>query len=344
MNRALADRVINALIYEGAMLYPYRRSALKNQQRWNFGILYPSGVEPFLMTTECLIEDAIANVAVSVRFLQLPEDDNDYEPIERAIDAQSPGLYPFTFGGIDGSVSVTCRVTQPGVTRVRVDIVNRTTRDFEKDLLRQCLISTHTLLEAREGAFVSLLDPPPQLKEAAGNCQNVGAWPVLMGEEGERDCMLAAPIILYDYPKVAEESPHDLYDCTEIDEILTLRILTLSDAEKEEIRRSGGRELRLLDRVESLTPQQMLDLHGAIRKPQPFRRGDRVRIRPRPGGDIFDVALAGRIAIVESVERDYESRTHVAVVVEDDPGLDLGLMRLPGHRFFFSASELERIS
>jgi hypothetical protein len=135
-----------------------------------------------------------------------------------------------------------------------------------------------------------------------------------------------------------------LFDCTEIDEILTLRILTLTEAEKEEMRRSGGRECRLLERVESLTPEQLMKLHGTFRDvPFRFKPGDRVRVRPKPGGDVFDVVLAGRAAIVESVERDFENRIHVAVVIEDDPGKDLGLMRQTGHRFFFSADELEAL-
>lgn len=70
------------------------------------------------------------------------------------------------------------------------------------------------------------------------------------------------------------------------------------------------------------------------------RAGDRVRLRPRAGGDIFDLALAGRVAVVESIEQDYEGRNHLAVVLEDDPGRDLGMQRQPGHRFFFSPEEV----
>jgi len=74
-----------------------------------------------------------------------------------------------------------------------------------------------------------------------------------------------------------------------------------------------------------------------------IRRGDRVRLRPHAGGDVFDLALAGKIAIVESLEQDYEGKTHVCVVVDDDPGKDIGMMRQPGHRFFFSVDEIEPI-
>ncbi len=72
-----------------------------------------------------------------------------------------------------------------------------------------------------------------------------------------------------------------------------------------------------------------------------IKQGDRVRLRPRAGGDIFDIALAGQVAIIESIEQDYDEKIHLAVVLEDDPGRDLGMLRQPGHRFFFSPEEIE---
>jgi len=74
-----------------------------------------------------------------------------------------------------------------------------------------------------------------------------------------------------------------------------------------------------------------------------IRRGDRVRLRPRAGADIMDLVLADRIAMVEAIEQDYDGKIQVAVVLEDDPGKDLGLLRQPGHRFFFGADEIEAI-
>ena len=73
-------------------------------------------------------------------------------------------------------------------------------------------------------------------------------------------------------------------------------------------------------------------------------QGDRVRLKPKPGGDVFDLALAGKVAVVEAIEQDYEGRAHLAVVVDDDPGRDLGMLRQPGHRFFFSVEEVEPLS
>jgi hydrogenase maturation protease len=87
--------------------------------------------------------------------------------------------------------------------------------------------------------------------------------------------------------------------------------------------------------LEDRTPMKSLEIAGVR-----VGRGDRVTLRPREGGDIFDLALAGKIAIVESIEQDYEGNLHVCVVLDDDPGRDLGLMRQPGHRFFFSSSEV----
>ncbi|MDT7689938.1 MAG: hypothetical protein QOE46_2697 [Acidobacteriota bacterium] len=88
--------------------------------------------------------------------------------------------------------------------------------------------------------------------------------------------------------------------------------------------------------LEEQTPLEEVQVRGVG-----VRVGGRVRLRPRAGGDIFDLALAGQIAIVESIEQDYEDRVHLAVVLEDDPGQDLGRLRQPGHRFFFSPEEVE---
>lgn len=74
-----------------------------------------------------------------------------------------------------------------------------------------------------------------------------------------------------------------------------------------------------------------------------FKQGDRVLLKPRAGGDVFDLALAGKSAVIEAIEEDYEGKVHLAVVVDDDPGRDLGMLRQPGHRFFFSVEEVEKI-
>lgn len=72
-----------------------------------------------------------------------------------------------------------------------------------------------------------------------------------------------------------------------------------------------------------------------------IKTGDRVRLNPRKGGDIFDLALSGRTATIESIEEDYENNIHLAVIIDDDPGKDMGFLRQPGHRFFFTVEEIE---
>lgn len=143
----------------------------------------------------------------------------------------------------------------------------------EDDALLSAFVSTHAILQTDHGAFVSLLDPPDTLREAASACRNDGAYPVLAGDEGETSAMLASPIILYDYPRIAPESAGSLFDGTEIDEILTLRILALSDEEKEEMRQGDERARAILERTESLTADQLLKLHGVIRGLGPGAEG-----------------------------------------------------------------------
>ena len=134
--------------------------------------------------------------------------------------------------------------------------------------------STHAILGVRGCEFVSVIDPPEPCREFAAGCKNIGTWPVLVGEPGSRDTMLSAPIILYDHPQVAPESPGDLFDGTEIDEILTLRILTLTEDEKRAMAQVDARARALLERTESLSPEHLMRLHGTIRGLRP-EGGDR---------------------------------------------------------------------
>ena len=130
--------------------------------------------------------------------------------------------------------------------------------------LLHSFVSTHAILESAQGEFVSLLDPPTALRSVVETCRNQGLWPVLVGEEGDCHTLLASPIILYDYPQVAPESPGDLFDGAEIDEILSLRILTMTDEEKREMRFSDERARQILERTENLPEEQRMKLHGAL--------------------------------------------------------------------------------
>jgi hypothetical protein len=121
----------------------------------------------------------------------------------------------------------------------------------------------------QHGEWLSLADPPADAVEAASICRNAGLWPVLVGDVGTADTMLASPIILEDHAQVAPESSGDLFDATEIDEILSLRILALTDDEKAEMRMADPRSRALLDRTEALTGEDLMRMHGTIREIHP---------------------------------------------------------------------------
>ena len=112
-------------------------------------------------------------------------------------------------------------------------------------------------------------------------CENIGTWPVLAGPAECRDLMLSSPVILYDHPEVAPESAGDLFDATEIDEILTLRTLALTDAERQEARATDQRAADLIDRLDGLPPEMLERMHGAIRYLSTGPRQGGRRLRPR---------------------------------------------------------------
>ena len=296
MDPKLVERIANAVLYEGYLLYPYRPSAIKNRRRFNFGVVYPQdyGVahdEPFCMQTECLATtDWGMALDVRVRFLHLMAREGWQESVEREVNAPaigmkdllaSPRQAPFAFPSklesetsaqepINGEIEISAHQLSEQVFKITARIMNLTpmanaphmSRD---EALTRSLVSTHTILNVRGGAFISLLDPPEPLREIAGSLRNIGTYPVLVGAEGERDAMLSSPIILYDYPQIAPESAGDLFDGTEIDEMLTLRILTLTDEEKREMRDGDERARRILERIESLPAEQLMKLHGTVR-------------------------------------------------------------------------------
>jgi hypothetical protein len=296
MSSELVERIANAVLYEGYILYPYRRSSVKNQRRFNFGVLVPpaysdaqSGTETASMRTECLVRGGPAtSLEIRVRFLQVIESESFQDAVERDVRITDrllggvlvrPRRAEFSFSAgencIQGSVELTAERLEEELFHVSVQVTNSTAIDRAEKLTRdeilpQSLAATHTILAAREGEFVSMLDPPDRFREAAARCRNAGTWPVLVGEHGERGTMLSSPIILYDYPEVAAESPGDLFDATEIDEILTLRILTLTEEEKREMRESGDHARRILARTETLPEEQLMKLHGALRGLRPM--------------------------------------------------------------------------
>jgi hypothetical protein len=407
MNRELVDKVVRAVLYEGYILYPYRASSKKNQrERFTFGRVYPrtyseaqNGREPCSMQTECLVrnESHDASLEIEVRFLQpLARETGEQlwlEAIERevkltpvSLNAPVSRAHKFTFPStrtIDGTtvrwnemicgrIELETQVVDQAVSKVTVRIFNETPVPMDRietqnEVIMRTFASTHTILHTIGGQLISLLDPEPQYQRAAKGCQNIGCWPVLVGEAAtnDRDAMLASPIILYDYPKIAAESVGDLFDGTEIDEILSLRVQTMTDAEKMEMWSVDEQARRILERTENLSADHFMKMHGTMRKVTAsnedffnparqiesarvhgieLKKGDRVRIRPKKRADVMDMALDGKIAIIEAVEQDVEDQIHFALILEDDPGKDLGLMRQPGHRFFYGVDEVEPLT
>lgn len=342
MNAALVDEIVNAVLYEGYMLYPYRPSAVKNRQRFNFGVVYPraysesqGGTDACTMQTEVLIRgNSTTQCAVRVRFLRMVDRSvaklrtpaselsfvteqniekveslhlNDHvlrpwqEAVEETIEVTEFDLsalsaqsmqWPFRLSAtltreavrdasglivgiiyrekatVAGTIELSSELLDQGLFRLRTRISNTSrieglvTRDAA---LSRSLVSAHTILEVRGGEFVSLIDPPGPYLSFALACQNIGTWPVLVGQNGERDTVLSSPIILYDYPQIAPESPGNLFDGAEIDEILSLRIMTMTDEEKREMRQSDDRTRQILERTEALPAEQFMKLHGALR-------------------------------------------------------------------------------
>ncbi len=303
MNRQRVEEIANAVLYEGYLLYPYRASAVKNRQRWNFGILYPrgfaeaqQGADRWDTQTECLANPLGPGTAlhITARFLHLIDRSDGWQeaaecdvtirqlmvnelalrpvrrtfsyPASREIDER----FVRTREPIEGAIDVQAEQLVNGLFKIRVGVSNttlldETTSSSRERALTHSLASTHTILEIEGGEFVSLLDPPDEYREAAAQCRNLGTYPVLAGDEGQRDAMLSSPIILYDYPQIAPESAGALFDGTEIDEILTLRIMTLSDEEKLEMSQVDDRARQILERTESMPPEQLMKMHGALR-------------------------------------------------------------------------------
>jgi hydrogenase maturation protease len=207
--------------------------------------------------------------------------------------------------------------------------------------VRHSLIAAHLLLEAHAAGFVSVREPIP----AAGRCRQHRCWPVLAGPPGETGLLLAAPIILYDHPRLAGESPGALFDACEIDELLTLRVRTMTDAEKAEARATDPHAAAIIDRCDNLTEDDLLRLHGTRRDPAPvpaLTRGTLVRLRPSRRVDAQDMFLTGRIAVVNQVLTDVDDTTHVAVALIDDPAAELHDWY--GRYLHFAPSELEPLA
>ncbi|PZS26230.1 MAG: hypothetical protein DLM58_21035 [Pseudonocardiales bacterium] len=211
---------------------------------------------------EMLVEDDGATVGRIIRRRR---------PIEAAVSlAANP---------IDGLVQLS----------IQVDNVAPSVNDKD-EAIQVSLIGAHLLVRAEDAQFVSLLEPPDDAVNAVAACTQRRCWPVMTGASGDTDIVLISPIILYDYPEVADESQGALFDSTEIDEILTLRVMTLTDEEKAQARATDPRAADIIDRCDSMSPEALAQLHGILRDPhagvadEPF--GD---VGPVGSGDIRNV-------------------------------------------------------
>lgn len=325
-----------------------------------------------MQTWQEAVEREVRVPALGVR--ELLENPRQHEFAFSASESREPEISPGVAirrrqEAIAGVIEIAAEAIDSDVSKITVRVVNRTpipaaALGDQDAVLMRTFASTHTILHVRDGNFLSVLDPPGAYAAAAAACRNLGTWPVLVGDEAkrERDAMLSSPIILYDYPMIAPESSGELFDSLEIDEILTLRIMAMTDAEKTEMRGVDDYARRILERTESLPPENLLRMHGAMRETRALdpdffnpetkpsgatvggvflKRGDRVVIRPKRRADAMDMILAGKTATIESVEQDLEGAIHFALVVADDPGQDIGFARMPGHRFFYTSDEVE---
>ena len=168
------------------------------------------------------------------------------------------------------SAALTVSIEPDGALhRVSVRVTNTGAAAGDKDdAIARSLIGTHVIAEAVGGEFVSLLDPPPLAADAVSRCRQHRCFPVLAGPPGAGDLLLISPIILYDHPEIAEQSETALYDSTEIDEILTLRVMTMTDQEKAQARATDPLAAQIIDRCDSMSPEAMPHLHGALRDPR----------------------------------------------------------------------------
>jgi hypothetical protein len=239
------------------------------------------------------------------------------------------------------------------------------------EVMGHSLVAVHTMLAVEGGSFVSLLDPPEGFRPMVGDCHHDGSFPVLIGGD---QVMLSSPIILYDQPEVAPESPGDLYDATEIDEILALRVLTLTDQEKSEARGTDPRAAAIIDRCDEMPPEMWDRLHGAVRTVGPaadvapavawwdptvdasvdpwsdaiviagveVSKGTAVRLQPSHRADAQDLFLHGLTATVAGVFKDVDGSEHVAVTIDTDPATEELIWQ--GRYLFFHPDEVVPLS
>ena len=450
MTLTAARQVADAVMYEGYLLYPYRASSAKNQVRWQFGVLGPTGAaaagtgEEDAMSTDLVVaQHGGGSVEVYLRFLQVQSrvverwTHEGWEPVDELVvgqtrwiafheavsreipllglaidapcslaigvpggqevedlveDGQVVGRLVRTRWALTGTVQLTPRAgLDARLTVLTLRVANETVwapgavagwtaRDVAA---RRSFVGTHLLLAAEGCRFLSLLDGPSWAEADASSCLQHRCWPVLIAADDGSDAVLVAPIILGDHPTIAPESAGDLFDATEIDEILTLRVMTMTEAEKAEARGTDPRAAAILARCDTMSDDALSRLHGTRRpsgQPGPAEvpvfsdadadaeadvpwwdagqdaradpdndslmvggvrvaKGSRVMLRPTRRADAQDIFFSGLTAEVARVYFDVDGNTHVAVMLEDDPGSDL--YSATGRFYYFGPEEIE---
>jgi hypothetical protein len=333
--------LVDSLLYEGYALYPYTPDAVKNATPTPFGIVYPpayaGGPAYDHLRLECQLAEH-APVSAEVRFLQSTGD--AHQAVERRFRIAKPGGTRFSFDGLRGRAKL--RVDG---NRVRVCVHNTTevTPGLARaEALRWSLISTHVIVRADGGRFLSPLE--------VGR-HSINTFPVLATPED--DVILGAAIVLPDHPQLAAASRGSLFDATEIEEALLLHVTALSDGERTAIAEGDPAVAAMIARAAAATPDDILALHGLMRPVQEeivgesetivggvtLRLGDKVVLHPGPGGDAQDFLLDGLTATLERIYVDYDDAVHLAVTVDTDPMQQV--YRESGRFLFFKPEEVE---
>lgn len=357
------DELVSSLLYEGYALYPYTPGATKNATPTPFGIVYPPAYAAECpgaydhVRMECVLEpEPDATVSAVVRWL-VPTGEGHRARERRAELGQVAigGRETVTFEG--GRLTLrTELLADDGNVLVRACVHNTAEVPAGLDraaALRSALISTHLVLSASGGRFLSPLET---------GRESVNIWPVLASATD--DTVLGAAIVLPDHPQLAPESHGSLFDNTEIEEALLLHIHSLTDAEREQAAARDPVVGEMLERALALGPEEILSLHGGLKtvpsanaaqdapgaNDNPgeeratvdgvtFERGDKLLLKPGTDRDPYDRMLDGRLATLERIYVDFDDRVHLAVTVDDDPGQDL--MRETGRYLFFRPGEVQ---
>lgn len=297
------EKIADAVLYEGYALYPYRPSAIKNQQRWTFGRIVPEiyhqqtqSTDPWFRRAQTLLQASSLAITLRLRFLQIAEPPLSPDSPSLSWQQALPRDFSWTITSLpwDKTIEIPAQledagdvknivfhvemhgnlfISEPEPVWLLTTTIKNVTPDIlgfdEASALRHSLIATHWLLSTETGKWISLLDPPSSFEDQVATLTQDGVWPVLAGDEQDGKICLVSPIILYDYPTVADNSPGDFFDGAEIDEMLALRILTLTDAEKEEAMRADPKVQALLERTQNLSRDDLYQLHGMAYRVSP---------------------------------------------------------------------------